>query len=40
MKARIANEFKEYLQNEMALEFATAYTSGALIAGGGSFIEP
>lgn len=39
MKARIANEFKEYLQNEMALEFATAYTSGALIAGGGAALS-
>lgn len=34
-KAIIANEFKNYLTEEMALEFATAYTSGALIAGGG-----
>lgn len=34
-RAQIGNEFKNYLQNEMAMEFSTAFASGALIAGGG-----
>lgn len=33
-RAQIGNEFKNYLQNEMAMEFSTAFASGALIAGG------